>query len=315
MRWLLRANKLNVLLFRLIDILQSIPVLGYLSITVVGFVVLFRGSMLGPECAAIFVIFTAQVWNMTLSFYQSLKTVPHDLKEAAAMFHLSGWQKFWKIEVPFAMPGLLWNAMMSMSGSWVFLAASEAITVANQNITLPGIGSYIALAVAQANVKADIEALIAMFIVIGLYDQLLFRPLVAWVEKFKMEDVGSEIYPQSWLLDLFQKARVAQYIAQHLRIIANAIVNARIFRRPKNEQRYFVVKPFYQKMVNIFWNLLLFVLVVVSLAVSMAIYFYHTFMAGRGPCALFGSSHGYTHIGCYHYEHYYLGSSWGVDWV
>src|SRR3990167_4103821 len=128
------------ILIPVIDILQSVPVLGYLSFTVVGFVALFRGNMLGPECASIFVVFTAQVWNMTLSFYQSLRTVPADLQEAAAMFRLSAWQKFWRVEVPFAMPGLLWNTMLSMSASWVYLVASEAITVAGQKITLPGIG-------------------------------------------------------------------------------------------------------------------------------------------------------------------------------
>ena len=114
------------LIIPLIDILQSIPVLSFLSITMIGFITLFRGSMLGPECAAIFAIFTSQVWNMTLSVYQSMRTVPHDLTEASNVFHLSKWQRFWRVEVPFAMPNLLWNMMMSMSGSWFFVTASEA---------------------------------------------------------------------------------------------------------------------------------------------------------------------------------------------
>ena len=114
---------------------------------------------------------------MTLSFYQSLSTMPKDLREAAAMFRLSAWQRFWRMEAPFATPALLWNAMMSMSGSWIFLVAAEAISVGQYQITLPGIGSYIALAIAQKNLTAIVYAIITMFIVIALYDQILFRPL------------------------------------------------------------------------------------------------------------------------------------------
>ena len=205
--WAAKNRHAERLIIPMIDVLQSVPVLGFLTITVVGFIVLFRGSMLGPECAAIFAIFTAQVWNMVLSFYQSLRMVPEELQEAATMFHLSAWQRFWRVEVPFAMPGLLWNTMLSMSASWVFLVASEAITVANQHITLPGIGSYIALAIAEKNMLAIVYVIITMFIVIALYDQLFFRPLVAWSEKFKAEEAGSEVVPESWVLNLFQRAR------------------------------------------------------------------------------------------------------------
>ncbi|MGL6036441.1 MAG: ABC transporter permease subunit, partial [Legionella sp.] len=137
-----------------IDILQSIPVLSFLSITVTGFIHLFPNSLLGPECASIFAIFCAQVWNMVFGFYQSLKTIPHDLKEVSAMFRLSPWQRFWKVEVPFSMSGLIWNMMISMSASWFFVVLSEAISVAHQNIRLPGVGSYIALAIAQRDLHA-----------------------------------------------------------------------------------------------------------------------------------------------------------------
>jgi len=118
--WAAKSRQAERIIIPMIDVLQSVPVLGFLSITVVGFITLFRGSLLGPECAAIFAIFTAQVWNMTLSFYQSVRGVPEDLKEVSAMFQLSSWQSFWRVDVPFAMPGLLWNTMMSMSSSWVF---------------------------------------------------------------------------------------------------------------------------------------------------------------------------------------------------
>ena len=134
-----------------IDVLQSVPVLGFLSITIVGFIWLFPNSLLGPECASIFAIFVAQVWNMCLGFYQSLRTLPHDLREASSVFQLSSWQHFWRVDVPFAIPSLIWNTMMSLSASWFFVVASEAISVNNQTIMLPGIGSYIAVAISQGN--------------------------------------------------------------------------------------------------------------------------------------------------------------------
>lgn len=254
------------ILIPVIDILQSVPVLGYLSFTVIGFLALFRGSLLGPECACIFVIFTAQVWNMTLSFYQSLRNVPEDLKEAAAIFQLSAWQKFWRVEVPFAMPGLLWNSMLSMSASWVYLVASEAITVANQNITLPGIGSYIALAISRADKTAIFYAIIAMFVVIFLYDQLLFRPLVAWAEKFKAEESASEVVHQSWVLDLFQRAEFFQFIGYYLTWLGDAIVNVKYFRRRKKTVMMRSIK-LWRKLLKIFLNIILYGLIIAAIVV------------------------------------------------
>lgn len=188
------------ILVPLLDILQSIPILGFLSITVTMFIALFPGSLLGVECAAIFAIFTSQAWNMAFSAYQGFRTVPAELVEAAEVFQLSGWQRFWRLELPFTMPGLLWNMMMSMSGGWFFVVASEAISVSNQNIKLPGIGSYIALAIEQSNLHAIAWAIGAMLIGILLYDQLFFRPLVAWADKFRFEESSSETAQQSWML-------------------------------------------------------------------------------------------------------------------
>ncbi|MGL4605715.1 MAG: ABC transporter permease [Iodobacter sp.] len=196
-----------------LDILQSIPVLGFLSITVTGFIALFPGNLLGVECAAIFAIFTSQAWNMAFSLYQSMRTVPSELKEAARIFHLSAWQRFWRLELPFAMPGLLWNMMMSMSGGWFFVVASEAISVSNQNIKLPGIGSYIALAIAGQNLAAIGWAILAMLIGILIYDQLLFRPLIAWANKFKFEESSSEDEPKSWLLTLMRRTNAIQNLS------------------------------------------------------------------------------------------------------
>lgn len=191
-----------------IDILQSIPVLGMLSISVIAFIKLFPGSLLGPECAAIFAIFTSQVWNMILSLYQSLKTIPKDLEEVAKVYHLSSWQKFWRVYVPFGTPGLLWNTMMSMSAGWFFVVLSEAISVNNHSITLPGIGSYIQLAITNSDLKSIGYAIITMFIVILIYDQLLFRPLLAWAEKFKQEIDDEEAFYESWVFDLLARTQL-----------------------------------------------------------------------------------------------------------
>lgn len=213
-----------------IDILQSIPVLSFLSITVTGFIHLFPNSLLGPECASIFAIFCAQVWNMTFGFYQSLKTIPHDLKEVSAMFHLSAWQRFWKVEVPFSMSGLLWNMMISMSASWFFVVLSEAISVAHQDIRLPGVGSYIALAIAEKNIHAVAYAILTMVLVIFLYDQILFRPLIAWSEKFKVEQSPDESESQSWLIDLIRGSRLMKPVTRGMAVFTDHFVNARWLR-------------------------------------------------------------------------------------
>ncbi|MDR1057450.1 MAG: ABC transporter permease subunit [Coxiellaceae bacterium] len=223
--WAAKNKHAERLIIPIIDILQSVPVLSFLSITITGFIYIFKNSMLGPECAAIFGIFTSQVWNMALSFYQSVKTVPNELKEAADIFHLSGWQRFWRIEVPYSMPGLLWNMMMSMSGSWFFVIACEAFSVANHNITLPGIGSYISLAIARANNQAVIYAIIFMFIVIFLYDRLLFRPLIYWTEKFKESQDDEEKAPRVWLISLFQHTKFLRHTLLWLNKISDVWIN------------------------------------------------------------------------------------------
>lgn len=220
--WAAKSKRAALILIPLIDILQSVPILGFLSITVVGFIKMFPGSLLGPECAAIFAIFTSQAWNLVLGFYQSMRSIPRELLEVARMFHLSAWQSFWRIEVSYALPTLLWNMMVSMSAAWFFVVAAEAISIANQTILLPGIGSYIAVAIEQANVLAIGAAIVAMFVVILLYDQLFFRPLVSWSEKFKAEPSPSEEVPNSWFLDLLTRTRWIRIIA----VIGDSIINA-----------------------------------------------------------------------------------------
>lgn len=260
------------ILIPFVDILQSVPVLGFLPIGMVVFVGLFNGSMLGPECASIFAIFVAQVWNMTLSFYQSLKTVPADFCEASSMFQLSSWQRFWRIDVPFSMPGLLWNMMLSMSGSWVFLVVSEAITIKNQTVTLPGIGSYIALAISQANTWAILYAIFAMVLVIIAYDQLLFRPLVAWADKFKAEEAGSEEESESWLLHLFQSTRFFQYIGGFFANVGDAIVNFAPFRT-KFRKKMVKSHDTLRLVLNIFWHFLLGISLIAALYILLQFIF------------------------------------------
>src|SRR3981189_159523 len=201
-----KSRRAEIVLIPLLDILQSLPILGFLTFTVVFFMNLFPGRVLGAELACVFAIFTSQAWNMTFSMYQSMRNVPKDLEEASQSFHLSGWQRFWRLDVPFAMPGLIWNTMMSMSGGWFFVVASEAITVGDTTVTLPGIGSYVALAIKEQNLPAIGYAMLAMFLVILAYDQLLFRPVVAWADKFRFEQTAAASAPTSWMLDLFRRA-------------------------------------------------------------------------------------------------------------
>lgn len=246
-----------------IDILQSIPVLSFLSITVTGFIHLFPHSLLGPECASIFAVFCAQVWNMTFGFYQSLKTLPHDLIEVSSVFRLSAWQRFWKVEVPFSMSGLLWNMMISMSASWFFVVLSEAISVAHQDIRLPGVGSYIALAIEKKELQAVGYAILTMILVIFLYDQILFRPLIAWSEKFKVEQSPDDAEYQSWLIDLIRRSRLMKRLTQTMGLFTNAFINTRMFRLSKMKRvKEIDVKK--QQMQDRVWGFLVFVCIIVS---------------------------------------------------
>ncbi len=257
--WAAKSARAEKILIPLIDVLQSVPILGFLSIVITGFIALFPGSLLGPECAAIFAIFTSQAWNMAFSFYQTVKSVPSEIQEAATLFHLSAWQRFWRIEVPFSMPGLLWNTMMSMSGGWFFVVAAEAITVSNQNILLPGIGSYIATAIAAADLHATSYAILAMFIVIIIYDQLLFRPLVAWADKFKAEKQGAEKTPESWMINLFRRTRKLRLLGAKLAILSDAFVNIRFLRSRMRPKRLLLMKKGDDRFSNLIWNICIFI--------------------------------------------------------
>ena len=232
-----KSRRAEIVLVPLLDILQSIPVMSFLAFTTTFFVALFPGQILGFEFAAIFAIFTGQAWNMTFSFYQSLKTVPRDLDDVANSLRLGAWRKFWTLEVPFAAPGLIWNTMMSMSGTWFFVTVSEAITVGNTTVSLPGVGSYVALAIRNKDLGAVGWAVLAMGLVILLYDQLMFRPLVAWAEKFRVElTVGNAPPPSSWLLDFIQRAEVAQKVWRPIGELVETLMRLRFSRKVRAPQ-------------------------------------------------------------------------------
>jgi len=229
--WAAKSARAEKLLVPVLDILQSVPILGFISITVVFFMSLVPGRVLGAEFAAIFAIFTSQAWNMAFSFYQSLRTVPHELEDCAASFRLTPWMRFWRLEVPFAMPALLWNMMMSMSGSWFFVVASESISVGHTNIALPGVGSYIALAIQQGSLRAIGWAIATMFIVILLYDQLIFRPLVVWGDRFRFDQEQGGHVPESWALTMLQRSR----LMSALRALFDAVIRWTSRKAPRPE--------------------------------------------------------------------------------
>ena len=204
----------RILLVPVLDILQSVPVLGFLSATIAAFMALFPGSLLGVECAAIFAIFTGQAWNMTFSFYHALITLPQDLQEAAGMLHFNWWQRLVRLELPAAAIGLIWNSMMSFGGGWFFLAASEAITVLGQDIHLPGLGSYLAVAVETGNLSAMLWAMLTMLLVIVLVDQLFWRPLIVWGQRFKMELSAAAEQPHSFVYTLLQHSALVQMLGR-----------------------------------------------------------------------------------------------------
>jgi NitT/TauT family transport system permease protein len=258
--WAAKSERAGKLLVPILDILQSVPILGFISITVVFFMSLAPGRVLGAEFAAIFAIFTSQAWNMAFSFYQSLRTIPTELIEAAESFRLSPWMRFWQLEVPFGMPALVWNMMMSMSGGWFFVVASESISVGHTTVALPGVGSYIALAIEQKNLTAIGWAIATMLIVILLYDQLLFRPLVAWVDRFRVEQEPGVPLPDSWALTMMRRSRIitAATLAFHAAVLWTSRAGKR-----RDKPVVEVVKP--KRSLDLLWVSLIVVAVVAGL--------------------------------------------------
>ncbi|WP_443024971.1 ABC transporter permease [Sphingomonas sp. Leaf242] len=234
-----KSRRAELVIIPALDILQSVPVLGFMTFTVTAFMGLFPGSRVGVECAAIFAIFTSQAWNMAFSLYQSLRQVPGDLDEVARGFGLSPLRKLLRVELPFAAPGLIWNAMMSMSGGWFFVVASEAISVGHTQIMLPGIGSWLAVAIDRRDLGAVAMAVAAMAVVILLYDQLVFRPVIAWADRFRVEQTASSNPPKSWVFDLFRRARLLPSLTAPLRAAAALVYVVEPAPRPMIQRRQF----------------------------------------------------------------------------
>jgi NitT/TauT family transport system permease protein len=218
-----RSRRARTVLIPFLDILQSVPILGFLTITVTFFVALFPGSVLGLEFASIFAIFTSQAWNMTFSFYHSLITQPKELDEAARMFRLTKWERFWHLDVPGSMIGLVWNGMMSFGGGWFFLAASEAISVFHHSYALPGVGSYVAASIAEGNIGHIAIAIGVMIVLVIGVNVLFWRPLVAWAEKFRVETSEATEQPRSVTLDFLRRSHVPALVTRPLRPVGRGL--------------------------------------------------------------------------------------------
>src|SRR5262249_43881073 len=201
-----RAEKIMI---PLLDIGQGIPVLGFLPGLVLGMVALFPHTNIGLELACILMIFTGQVWNMVFSFYGSLRAVPTELKEVSRLHRFGWWKSFRVVEVSSAVIGLVWNSMMSMAGGWFFLTVNEAFTLGDRDFRLPGVGSYMAVAIEKGDARAMTWAILAMAAMILAVDQLLWKPLVAWSQRFRLEDVSGAEPPRSWVLDLLRRSWLA----------------------------------------------------------------------------------------------------------
>ena len=221
-----RSRRLEKLLIPLLDILQSVPVLGFLSVTVTAFIALFPHSLLGLECASVFAIFTAQAWNMTFSFYASLRALPRELDEVSRMLRLTRWQRFWKIELPSGAVGLVWNGMMGFGGGWFFLAASEAISVLNRHYALPGVGSYVARAIDAGDLGHVGLAILTMAIMVLAVNVLFWRPLTAWAERYKLEESGAAEPQSSLVLNLLRATRWPQLLGRGRRALAEPLGRA-----------------------------------------------------------------------------------------
>jgi NitT/TauT family transport system permease protein len=207
-----RSRMGEQVLIPLLDVLQSVPILSFLPVVLLSFSAVLSDN-LAAELASIVLIFTSQVWNMTFAWYQSLKTVPRELSEANAIFRFNGWMRFKTLELPFAANNLIWNSMMSWAGGWFFLMAAEMFTVGQRDFRLPGLGSYLSEAAAQGDLRAIAWGLAALVLVIVALDQLVWRPLLAWADRFKLQMVDSDSPPTSWFYDLLRGSRLVQRFA------------------------------------------------------------------------------------------------------
>jgi len=230
--WAAKDHRAERLLIPLLDILQSIPVLGFMPGLVLALVALFPHSNLGLELAAVIMIFTGQAWNMTFSLYHSFKSVPLELQEAGTVYGFSWWERLKWVELPFGTTGLVWNSMMSMAGGWFFLMITEAFKLGDQDFRLPGLGSYMSVAVEKGNMPAMLCAILAMVVMIVFLDQVIWRPVVVWAQRFRIEDTSQGDVPRSWLLRLLRRSRLIRWMEAR-RVHRRHTLGPRATRRKK----------------------------------------------------------------------------------
>ena len=283
-----RLPRAAKVLLPVLDILQSVPVLGFLSVTVTAFIALFPGSQLGLECASIFAIFTAMAWNMTFAFYYSLISQPRELDEAARIMRLTKWERFWRLDVPSGMIPLVWNGMMSFGGAWFFLAASETISVVNHHYALPGMGSYAAAAIAQGDLgKVGIAIVVMIVLVIGV-NFFFWRPMIAWSERFRMEESEAAERPRSVVLEILRHSSVPQRIGRRLRPAAAAL--DRVTRPFGLAEHPLYVSRARERTGDIFFAGVISVLVVVGVLAALGYVHRTVGLAEFGPAFAFGAA-------------------------
>jgi NitT/TauT family transport system permease protein len=227
-----RSKRAERWLMPLLDILQSIPILSFLPIVLLSLTAILPQRM-AVELAAIILIFTSQAWNITFSFYQSMRTIPTEYREAAAVFRFSRWLRFKQVELPFASTGLIWNSVMAWAGGWFFLMAAEIFTLGARDFRLPGLGAYLQTAASQGNTQALVIGIGTLIFIIVLLDQLVWQPLLAWAERFKVSQVADDNPATSWFLNSLRRSGLAHFFSQHVFARFNRWLNRTLNRPPQ----------------------------------------------------------------------------------
>jgi NitT/TauT family transport system permease protein len=279
-----RSRRWRRVLIPALDILQSVPVLGFLAVTVTFFVALFPGSEIGLECAAIFAVFTSQAWNITFSFYHSLISQPGEFDEASRLMGLSRWKRFWTVDVPGGAIGLVWNGMMSFGGSWFFLTASELITVGDRRYTLPGVGSYVGVAEQEGKLDAVVWGILTMIVIILVVNFFFWRPLVAYVEKFRVEQSQAGLKAKSLVLDALRRSSWPAVLRRGRRSLAEP-VNALMARATGIEDQSLAGSASRRRAADVAFA------VAVSVALGYGLYSMLAYIAtGSSGLAVFGTA-------------------------
>ena len=270
-------KRMEAFMLASLDILQSIPVLSFLPGVMLAMVALFPTRQLGVEMGAILLIFTGEVWNMAFSFYSSIKSIPRELREAASIYGFSRWQRLWQLELPYSAIGLVWNSMVSVANGWFFLMACEMFVLGNRDFRLPGLGSYLQTAAGSGNVSAMAWGLFTVIAIIVAIDQLLWRPIIAWSDKFKFEQVESNTRVKSPLLQMLRQSSAVRLLQRYsLQPLSEGIYRRLALRRVQRRRRAA------SAVADQSWNMWLRILLIV-VATAVVIYFaFHTLLFLRG---------------------------------